>query len=150
MLTDNVPFADDDEGEAFEFDDSGDDISEADRLPPAPPPLQDPSSKDQSQDKTVASSPEDHLPKQDPPAPSTTSNTASSPTDATDAADRPSTTGGATAEGEGTSAAEGTDDMETDLPPPPSPPPDDDTQTDPARTGLQPKSVNTSFLAQGK
>lgn len=131
VLADNVPFADEDEGEAFDFDDSGDDIPEADRLPPAPPVFLAPSSKDQSQEKMVASSPEGHLPSPDVPAPSTTSSTAPSSADTTVARSKSSTTG------EGTSAAEGNDDKEMDLPPPP--PLDDDTQTDPERTGLLPK-----------
>uniref|UniRef100_A0A8C7TML6 Rho guanine nucleotide exchange factor 10 n=1 Tax=Oncorhynchus mykiss TaxID=8022 RepID=A0A8C7TML6_ONCMY len=36
MLVDDVPYADEEEGEQFEFDDSGDEVPEADRLPPAP------------------------------------------------------------------------------------------------------------------
>uniref|UniRef100_A0A3B4UAR6 Rho guanine nucleotide exchange factor 10 n=1 Tax=Seriola dumerili TaxID=41447 RepID=A0A3B4UAR6_SERDU len=42
------------EGEAFDFDDSGDDVPEADRSPPVPPAPPAPSSKDQSQDSLVA------------------------------------------------------------------------------------------------
>ncbi|XP_074465805.1 rho guanine nucleotide exchange factor 10 isoform X2 [Sebastes fasciatus] len=138
MLADNVPFPDEDDGEAFDFDDSGDDIPEADRPPPAPPAPLAPSSKDQSQDTTVASHPEGQLPSPDPPAPSSTSDTAPSSADTPVATSISSTAGGATAEGEVTSAAEGTDDMETDLPPPPPPPlDDDDAETDPARTGKE-------------
>ncbi|XP_031436615.1 rho guanine nucleotide exchange factor 10 isoform X2 [Clupea harengus] len=37
MLAEGMAFNDEDEGERFEFDDSGDDIPEADRPPPAPP-----------------------------------------------------------------------------------------------------------------
>lgn len=148
MLADNGPFADEDDGEAFDFDDSGDDIPEADRPPPAPPAPLPPSSKDQSQDTTVASQPEGHLPSPDPPAPSITSDTAPSSADTTVATSSSSTAGGATAEGVGTSAAEGTDDMETDLPPPPPTPLDDDAEIDPGRTGLQPKSVDILLLAQ--
>ncbi|KAL7380133.1 hypothetical protein ABVT39_012432 [Epinephelus coioides] len=124
-----------DEGEAFDFDDSGDDIPEADRPPPAPPAPLAPSSKDQSQDTTVASQPERHLPSLDPPAPSITSDAAPSSEDTTVATSRSSAAGGA--EGEGTSVAEGTDDTETDLPPPPPPPLDDDAETDPGRTGSE-------------
>ncbi|XP_059209599.1 rho guanine nucleotide exchange factor 10 isoform X2 [Centropristis striata] len=137
MLADAVPFPDEDEGEAFDFDDSGDDIPEADRPPPAPPAPLAPSIKDQSQDSTVASNPESHAPIQDPPAPSITSDKAPSSTDLTAATSRLSTAGGATAEGQGTSAAEGTVDMETDLPPPPPPPLDEDAETDPGRTGTE-------------
>ncbi|XP_049917130.1 rho guanine nucleotide exchange factor 10 isoform X2 [Epinephelus moara] len=126
-----------DEGEAFDFDDSGDDIPEADRPPPAPPAPLAPNSKDQSQDTTVASQPEGHLPSLNPPAPSITSDAAPSSEDTTVATSRSSTAGGATAEGEGTSIAEGTDDTETDLPPPPPPPLDDDAETDPGRRGSE-------------
>lgn len=138
MLADSVPFADEDEGEAFDFDDSGDDIPEADRPCPAPPAPPAPSSEDQSQDNLVASHPED------PSAPSLTPDTAPSSADTTVATSRAFTADGATAEGEGTSAAEGTDDTETDLPPPP-PPLNYDAETDPARTGLWPKSVDILF-----
>ncbi|XP_040917129.1 rho guanine nucleotide exchange factor 10 isoform X3 [Toxotes jaculatrix] len=138
MLADSVPFADEDEGEAFDFDDSGDDVPEADRLPPAPPAPPAPISKDQSQDNLVATHPEGHLPIPDPPAPSTTSSTAPSSGDTTVATGRSSTAGGATTEGgEGTCAAVGTDDTETDLPPPPPPPLNDDAETDPGRTGSE-------------
>ncbi|XP_054469736.1 rho guanine nucleotide exchange factor 10 isoform X2 [Anoplopoma fimbria] len=137
MLADSDPFPDEDEGESFDFDDSADDIPEADRLPPAPPALPAPSSKDQGQDKIVVSHPEGHHTSPDPPAPSTTSNSAPSSADTTVATSRSSTAGGETAEGEGTSAAEGTDDMETDLPPPPPPPLDEDAETDPGKTGSE-------------
>lgn len=143
VLADNVAFADEDEGEAFDFDDSGDDIPEADRPPPAPPVSS--GGKDQSQNN---SHPEGQLPSPDPPAPSTTSDTVPSSADTTVATSRSSTAGGATAEGEGTSAAEGSDDKETDFLPPPPPLPPLDEETDPGRTGLQPKSVNMLLLAQ--
>ncbi|XP_067470982.1 rho guanine nucleotide exchange factor 10 isoform X2 [Thunnus thynnus] len=146
MLADNVAFADEDEGEAFDFDESGDDIPEADRPPPAPPVPSAPSSKDQSQNNTVSSHPEGHLPSPDPPAPSTTSDTAPSSTDTTVATSRSSTAGEATTEGEETSAAEGTDDKETDLPPPPPPPLDDDAETDPGRTGSEGQEVSSNDL----
>ncbi|XP_008275112.1 rho guanine nucleotide exchange factor 10 isoform X2 [Stegastes partitus] len=136
MLADSVPFADEDEGEAFDFDDSGDDVPEADCPPPAPPPPLSPTGKDQSQNNSVASHPEAHLPTLNPPAPSSASSATLSSADATVATSGSSTAGGATAEAEGTSAAEGADDRETDLPPPP-PPLDDDTETDPRTTGSE-------------
>lgn len=132
----NDPFADEDEGEAFEFDDSGDDIPEA--APPAPPA---PSTEDPSQDNTVSGHPEGHFPNLAPPAPSTTSDTAPSSAETTVATSRSSTAGETTAERDGTSAAEGKDDKETDLSPLPPPPLDDDMETDPGRTGWQPKGV---------
>lgn len=134
MLEDNIPFPDDDEGEAFDFDDSSDDIPEAGCPPPAPPsPPPAPSSKDHSQDNMVASHPEGHLP--DPPTPSTTLDTALSSADATVATNRSFAAGGSTAGGERTGY------KETDLPPPPPPPFDTDTvtDTDPRQTGLQQK-----------
>lgn len=130
MLADNVTFGDEDEGEAFDFDDSGDDIPEADRLPPAP----------QNQDKIMASNPEGHLSCPDPPALSNASNTPSS-ADTTIATSRSSTAGGSTTGADVTSAVEGTDDKEADLPLPPPPPLDDYAETDPGRAGLQPRSV---------
>uniref|UniRef100_A0A3P8TTE3 Rho guanine nucleotide exchange factor 10 n=1 Tax=Amphiprion percula TaxID=161767 RepID=A0A3P8TTE3_AMPPE len=54
VLADSVPFADEDEGEAFDFDDSGDDIPAADCPPPAPPAPLAPISKDHSQNNSVA------------------------------------------------------------------------------------------------
>ncbi|XP_019117682.2 rho guanine nucleotide exchange factor 10 isoform X3 [Larimichthys crocea] len=126
MLADNVTFGDEDEGEAFDFDDSGDDIPEADRLPPAP----------QNQDKIMASNPEGHLSCPDPPALSNTSNTPSS-ADTTIATSRSSTAGGSTTEADVTSAVEGTDDKEADLPPPPPPPLDDYAETDPGRAAVR-------------
>ncbi|KAF3844696.1 hypothetical protein F7725_007859 [Dissostichus mawsoni] len=138
MLADNVPhFADEEEGEAFDFDDSGDDVPEADRPPPPPPAPLPPSSNDQNQDMTVVSPPEGHLPSPDPPAPSITPHTAPSSAEEPVAASASSTTGGTAAGGEWTSAAEGADDMETDLPPPPPPPLDDEAETDPGRTGSE-------------
>lgn len=50
MLADHGSFADEEEGEAFEFDDSGDDVPEADRLPPAPPVFIAPSGEDHSEE----------------------------------------------------------------------------------------------------
>nr|XP_046268177.1 rho guanine nucleotide exchange factor 10 isoform X2 [Scatophagus argus] len=129
LLADSVPFADEDEGEAFDFDDSGDEVPEADRslLAPSAP---------------LEGLPEGHLPSPDPPAPST--DTAPSSADTIVAASRSSTAGGATAEGEGTSAAEGTDDIETDLPPPPPPPFDEDTETEPRLTGREGQDASIS------
>ncbi|XP_030247822.1 rho guanine nucleotide exchange factor 10 isoform X4 [Sparus aurata] len=136
LLADSVPFADEDEGEAFDFDDSGDDIPDADRLPPVPPAPLASSSTDQCQDKMVAGHPEGNIPIPSPPTPSNTSDTAPSSADTEVATSRSSAAGGAAAAGEWTSAVEGTDDKETDLPPPP-PPVDDDTETDPGRTGRE-------------
>ncbi|KAM3594957.1 uncharacterized protein V6R79_015932 [Siganus canaliculatus] len=134
LLADTVPFADEDEGEAFEFDDSGDDIPEADRIPPATAASLAPGSKDHRQDDMMDNKPEGDLPSPEPLAPSTTCDAAQSSADTASARNRSSTAGGGTTEGEGTSAAEVADDTETDLPPPP-PPLDDDTDTDPGKTG---------------
>lgn len=147
-MADSVPFADEDEGEAFDFDDSGDDIPDADRLPPVPPAPLASSSTDQCQDKMVAGHPEGNIPIPSPPTPSNTSDTAPSSAETEVATSRSSAAGGAAAAGEWTSAVEGTDDKETDLPPPP-PPVDDDTETDPGRTGLQPKRVYILLVAPG-
>lgn len=118
MLADTGPFADEDEGEAFDFDDSGDDVPEADRPPPTPPaPAPDPSP--------------------DPRTPPAASETAPSHT-ATPVVTHCSSTAGET---EGTSAAEGDHDQETDLPPPPPPPLEEDVEADPGRTGLPLKTV---------
>ncbi|XP_045918121.1 rho guanine nucleotide exchange factor 10 isoform X1 [Micropterus dolomieu] len=145
LLVDNVSFADEVEGEAFDFEDSGDDIPEADRPPAAPPAPLAPGSKDQSQDKMVASQSKGPLPCADPPALSTISDTAPSSADTAVATSRSSTAGGATTEGEGTSAAEGTDDRETDLPPPPPPRlEDDETETDPGETGRKSKDASVN------
>ncbi|XP_041828078.1 rho guanine nucleotide exchange factor 10 isoform X2 [Melanotaenia boesemani] len=116
LLADSVPSADEDEGEAFDFDDSGDD------LPEAPPVLQAIISKDQSQNNTVTS----HA-TLDPVA---LSSTAPSSEYATVTTSR-SYSGGGMTEAEGTSAAEATNDGEKDLSPPSSPPlpHEDDIQT---------------------
>lgn len=127
-----VPF--EDEGEAFDFDDSGDDIPEADRLPPAPPAPLEPNTEAQSQDSIVVGHPEGHLSRLDPPVPSATVGAAPSTV-----ATARSPTGGITAEREGTSAAEGSGYMETDLLPPPPPPLHDDVEANPGKTGLCPK-----------
>ncbi|XP_068577726.1 rho guanine nucleotide exchange factor 10 isoform X2 [Cebidichthys violaceus] len=139
MLADSVPFADEDEGEAFDFDDSGDDIPEAERPLPAPPAPLAPSANDQGLDKTRVGHPEAHLTGPDPPAPSDAAPSSADSTVATSGSSA-AAAGGATAAasgGEGTSAAEWTDDMETDLPPPPPPPLEEDAETDPARTGSE-------------
>ncbi|XP_069008026.1 rho guanine nucleotide exchange factor 10 isoform X1 [Embiotoca jacksoni] len=153
MLADGVPFADEDEGEAFDFD-SCDDIPEADYPLPAPPAALAPIGEDQSQD-AVASHPEGRLPIPDPPAPSSASNTAPSSADTTVATSRSSSAGGATTEADGTSAARGTDDREEDLQPPPTPPPppppDDETEIDPGTTGLNdPPPAVPRISSQGK
>uniref|UniRef100_A0A3P9K0E8 Rho guanine nucleotide exchange factor 10 n=1 Tax=Oryzias latipes TaxID=8090 RepID=A0A3P9K0E8_ORYLA len=111
MLADSVPFAEEDEGEPFDFDD--DDM-------PEPPPT----SQDGSKDGGVAA----------PPVPST----APSPADSSVAESGGSSVGGAQAGAEGTSAAGGNNEREKDLPPPPSPPPllDDDLQADPGTAVL--------------
>ncbi|XP_063764236.1 rho guanine nucleotide exchange factor 10 isoform X3 [Eleginops maclovinus] len=138
VLAANVPdFADEDEGEAFDFEDSGDDVPEAARPPPPPPAPLTSSSNDPSQDMTAAGHPEGHLPSPDPPAPSITAHTAPSSADKPVATNASSTAGGATAGGEQTSAAEGAEDTETDLPPPPPPPLDFDAETDPGGTGSE-------------
>ncbi|XP_058471351.1 rho guanine nucleotide exchange factor 10 isoform X2 [Solea solea] len=112
MLADGVAFADEDEGEAFDFDDSGDDVGEADHPPPALPAPPVP-----------IDNLETSVPEPDPPVPSPTFDTAPLSTVKTN---------GTTAEGEGTSAA----DTEADLPLPP-PPLDEDTETDPGTTGIE-------------
>lgn len=133
VLADSVSL-DEDEGEAFDFDDSDNDIPEAGSAPIAPPA---PSSKDQSQDNT--SHLEGPLPSPDPPALPTTFDAALSPADATVTISRSSAAVGATAEGEETSAAEWSGDNGTDFPPPPPPPFDANAETDPRQTGLLPK-----------
>lgn len=127
VLADGVPFADEEEGEAFDFDDSGDDIPQADCPPPAPADFLTSNCKDQSQDNALG-----HSSILDPPKPSSTSNTDES---SAVTVNRSSSAGGSTAEG--TSAAEGADDREIDLPPPPPLPLplDDDTETDSGTTG---------------
>ncbi|XP_005922444.1 rho guanine nucleotide exchange factor 10 isoform X1 [Haplochromis burtoni] len=119
MLAGDISFADEDEGEPFDFDD----------IPEAACPLPAlPVSRDQNKDSTVNSQRSDLFPTADPPVPSSA---APSSADGTVA-----TAGGAASEAEGTSAAEGTDDRENDLPPPPLPPLDDDTETRPAATAV--------------
>lgn len=122
MLAGDISFADEDEGEPFDFDD----IPEAACPPPALP-----VSRDQNKDSTVNSQRSDLLPSSAAPS-------------AADGA--VATAGGAASEAEGTSAAEGTDDRENDLPPPPPPLPplDDDTETRPAATGMRSRSAGLS------
>lgn len=129
MLADDVPFADEEEGEAFEFEDSGDETPEADRPPPAPPA---PDYTDQGQFNGVAPHPEGQPPNPDPPAPDIPAATppaqsaeAASPgppdtANTTNTANTADTAAVATAEGEVVSAVViGTDDKDTDLPLPP-------------------------------
>uniref|UniRef100_A0A7N6B285 DH domain-containing protein n=1 Tax=Anabas testudineus TaxID=64144 RepID=A0A7N6B285_ANATE len=133
-----VFLADEDEGEAFDFDDSCDDVPEADRPPPAPPAHLAPSSKDQSQDNTVVSHPTGHLTCLEPPVPSSAPDTAPPSANKTVPTSITSTSDGATAEEEETSTLGGNEDTEADLPPPPSPPPlHDNTETNPGSTGIQ-------------
>lgn len=121
MLADNASFADEDEGEAFDFDDSGDDVPEADCLPPLPPMFLAPSAEDQYEEDCSFNT--------DLPAPS--------PADVTVTTSTPATTGGATTDvSAGASVPEATDDKDADLPPPP-PPLDDDNARYPQKTGTE-------------
>lgn len=129
MLADSIPLTDEDEGEAFDFDDSGDDVPEAGRSSPAPPVHRVSSSRDQSQDNMLATHPEGHLLCPDLPAPPSTSNIDPSSANTVDAS-RFSTAGQA-------AVAEGIDDPEPDLPPPPPPLLSDYAETHPGRSGLQ-------------
>uniref|UniRef100_A0A7N5ZSX1 Rho guanine nucleotide exchange factor 10 n=1 Tax=Anabas testudineus TaxID=64144 RepID=A0A7N5ZSX1_ANATE len=142
-----VFLADEDEGEAFDFDDSCDDVPEADRPPPAPPAHLAPSSKDQSQDNTVVSHPTGHLTCLEPPVPSSAPDTAPPSANKTVPTSITSTSDGATAEEEETSTLGGNEDTEADLPPPPSPPPlHDNTETNP---GSQESSLDDNHSPQG-
>ncbi|CAN9502281.1 unnamed protein product [Ophioblennius macclurei] len=148
MLADGVPFADEDEGEAFDFDDSADDVPPAAIPPPSPPaaPMED-----QSQDNTAACHTESRAPTLDPQAPAFPSNAAPS---SADAAVTVSADGAAAAEAKETSVPEGADDRETDLPsplPPPPPPLEDDTQS-PATPAAEPDPPQAVLRAssQGK
>uniref|UniRef100_A0A3Q1HJV5 DH domain-containing protein n=1 Tax=Anabas testudineus TaxID=64144 RepID=A0A3Q1HJV5_ANATE len=107
-----VFLADEDEGEAFDFDDSCDDVPEADRPPPAPPAHLAPSSKDQSQDNTVVSHPTGHLTCLEPPVPSSAPDTAPPSANKTVPTSITSTSDGATAEEEETSTLGGNEDTE--------------------------------------
>ncbi|XP_033844626.1 rho guanine nucleotide exchange factor 10 isoform X1 [Periophthalmus magnuspinnatus] len=101
MLVDNDSY--EDEGEAFEFDDSGDDIPEADRLPPPAPPV------------FIAPSAEDHSEEDLPPPVDT--ETAPLPDESTITSSQFLSTGGEVVPGAHTSVAENKD---ADLPAPPS------------------------------
>ncbi|XP_040055874.2 rho guanine nucleotide exchange factor 10 isoform X2 [Gasterosteus aculeatus] len=119
MLADD---ADEDEGEAFDFDDSGDDnVPEADCPPPAPPAPLAAGSADGGRDVRP---PEGRLASPAPPAPPSTADAAPSAADATAATSRSTAAGG-----DGTSG-----DTETDLPPPP-PLDEDGAEADPGGTG---------------
>ncbi|XP_029349494.1 rho guanine nucleotide exchange factor 10 isoform X3 [Echeneis naucrates] len=131
MLADSTPLADDDEGQAFDFDDSGDDVPEADHPPPGPTSLTAPSSKDQRQDSLVASHHEGNLPNPETPVQNPPSGASADTTFVTNGA----STADGTTPAEGMTTAEGTDDRETDLPLPPPPPLNDDTEKDSGRTG---------------
>ncbi|XP_061598997.1 rho guanine nucleotide exchange factor 10 isoform X2 [Cololabis saira] len=136
MLADGIPPEYEEEGEAFDFDDSGEEIPDA---PPAP---QDCTSKDQSQDTSVT-----HPPLLDPPAPSSTSNAAPLSADTTVLTSRSSSAGETTttAAAEGTSAAAEANEREKDLPPPPpllAPLDVINIQTDPATTGFESQNAS--------
>ncbi|XP_064810098.1 rho guanine nucleotide exchange factor 10-like isoform X2 [Oncorhynchus masou masou] len=122
MLVDNVPYADEEEGEQFEFDDSGDEVPEADQLPPAPLAPDYGAQANGVAPEPEGADPEHHLEGQpsnpDPPAATATVDT----TTATVAASLPvpatmATTD--TAEGEKASAVPVPADTDRDLPPPP-------------------------------
>ncbi|XP_037343017.2 rho guanine nucleotide exchange factor 10 isoform X1 [Pungitius pungitius] len=140
MLADDAPFGDEDEGEAFEFDDSGDDVPGADPPPPAPPAPPAAGSADDGRD---VGPPEGRLAGPPPPPPSSTAAAAPSSADATAATSRSTAAGGAAAAaaaGGGEEGEEGTsgDTDLTDLPPPPPPPLDEDgAGTDPGETGSE-------------
>ncbi|XP_055017158.1 rho guanine nucleotide exchange factor 10, partial [Boleophthalmus pectinirostris] len=112
MLADNDSY--EEEGEAFEFDDSGDDVPEADRLPPPAPPV------------FIAPSAEDHS-EEDLPPPITTE-TAPSPEESTISNSQCLSTGGEVLAGEHTSVVE---DKDADLP---LPPPPEDTERNEEKT----------------
>lgn len=105
MLADHSSLADEDEGEAFEFDDSGDEVPEADRLPPAPPVFIAPSADGHSEGDLPAA-----------PAPVSTEAPALSTEEAA-----VTTRQAPAAPGADTSAIDETEAKETDLPPPPPP-----------------------------
>ncbi|XP_041703382.1 rho guanine nucleotide exchange factor 10 isoform X2 [Coregonus clupeaformis] len=80
MLADEVPYADEEEGEQFEFDDSGDEAPKADR-PPLAPPAPDYRAQGQAQVNGVALHPQQEGPypqpsNPEPPAAAATSDTA--------------------------------------------------------------------------
>ncbi|XP_014065815.2 rho guanine nucleotide exchange factor 10 isoform X1 [Salmo salar] len=128
MLVDDVPYADEEEGEQFEFDDSGDEVPEADRPPPAPlaPDYGAQANSVAPHPEPEGADPEPHLEGQpsnpDPPTATATVDT----TTATVAASVPATVtttdtaAVAAAEGEKASAVPVPADTDSDLPPPPS------------------------------
>ncbi|XP_056151253.1 rho guanine nucleotide exchange factor 10 isoform X2 [Lampris incognitus] len=122
ILAGEVPFADEDEGEAFDFDDSGDEIPEADRPPPTLPAPLAPNDGTHAQVNPVTYPPAGQPPKLDPPATPLTVDSAASSADTTVAMETTSTTGGTSGEGEAAPAAK-----DTDFPLPPPPPPEGDT-----------------------
>ncbi|CAB1330750.1 unnamed protein product [Coregonus sp. 'balchen'] len=80
LLADEVPYADEEEGEQFEFDDSGDEAPKADR-PPLAPPAPDYRAQGQAQVNGVALHPQQEGPypqpsNPEPPAAAATSDTA--------------------------------------------------------------------------
>ncbi|KAK2891624.1 rho guanine nucleotide exchange factor 10 isoform X1 [Channa argus] len=133
MLADSFHFEDEDEGETFDFNDSCEDVPEADCPLPAPPAHLAPSNQDQSKDNMVASHPNGQFSCLDPQAPFSTPDTPSSSANNT-----VPTNETFTAEGNRTSVL-GTDDKEAHLSPPPSPPTSliDNTETNPEKTGSE-------------
>uniref|UniRef100_A0A1A8FY56 Rho guanine nucleotide exchange factor 10 n=2 Tax=Nothobranchius korthausae TaxID=1143690 RepID=A0A1A8FY56_9TELE len=130
MFADGDPFNDEDEGEAFEFDDSGDEF-------PAPPLT----TEDQQQECSVSSH---SVP--DTPAPPSSADPPAAPNASS------SSSSAAAVAAEGTSAPEGANDREMDLPPPPSPPPalGYDTHTDPRTTEPPAPQAHPRTSSQGK
>ncbi|XP_034051320.1 rho guanine nucleotide exchange factor 10 isoform X2 [Thalassophryne amazonica] len=124
VLAEDHLFADDDDedGQPFDFD-SDDDIPEADRLPPAPPP---------PMVFTCSDQPEVHLSSLDTPAPSSTITMAPPSADTIDVKARSSLAGDG--------AGLGTDKAETHLSPPPV---QDEVEEDPAKTGSEGQEVSS-------
>ncbi|XP_041711313.1 rho guanine nucleotide exchange factor 10 isoform X3 [Coregonus clupeaformis] len=128
MLVDEVPYADEEEGEQFEFDDSGDEVPEADRPPPAPPA---PDYGAQAQVNGVAPHPElegadpEPHPEGQPSNPDTITATVAASLPVPVAMATTDTSAVATAEGGKASAVPVPADTDSDLPPPP--PPEDST-----------------------
>uniref|UniRef100_A0A3P8UHR9 Rho guanine nucleotide exchange factor 10 n=1 Tax=Cynoglossus semilaevis TaxID=244447 RepID=A0A3P8UHR9_CYNSE len=110
MLADGATFDDEDEGEVFDFDDSGDEAAKVGHRPPTPPAPPALNDENDYQESLGTGVPEDQLPV--PPVPSSTVPSSSA------AAERSSTstTSGAT-------SPERTAEAEADLPPPPPPSP---------------------------
>nr|XP_023850775.1 rho guanine nucleotide exchange factor 10-like [Salvelinus alpinus] len=142
MLADEVPYADEEEGEQFEFDDSGDEFPEADRSPHAPPapdyggkaqingvaphPQQEgPDPRPSNTEPTAAAADTDTV-AAEPPVPvamATTDTVVSAPEAPVANATTETTAPVAAAEGDNTSSVPA--DADSDLPPPP--PPEDST-----------------------